>query len=154
VANSTWYHLFVIERTDTGVVDELCSTSATAPTLPTNYTKKRRIGSFKTDASAHILAFTQYGAANRRQYLWVNQGTDNNAVALNNGTNTSITLASVPAGIKVDALFDVVIQAGITGPTVGIFAVDNTNFTANGSVSRISSTNNASQFTVRTSTSQ
>src|SRR5579872_1429376 len=56
VAASTWYHVFVIERTDTGAVDELCSTSATAPTFPTSYTKKRRIGSFKTDASSHIIA--------------------------------------------------------------------------------------------------
>ncbi len=61
LATSTWYHLFVIERTDTGVVDELCSTSATSPTLPSPYTKKRRVGSFKTNSLAHILAFIQVG---------------------------------------------------------------------------------------------
>ena len=103
VANSTWYHLFVIERTDTGVVDELCSTSATAPTLPTSYTKKRRIGSFKTDASGHILAFTQRGSGNRRQYIWASSVLDVNGLGVNNGSSTTVTLPSIPNGIKVDA---------------------------------------------------
>lgn len=65
VAN-TWYHLFVIARVDTGVVDELCSTSATSPAFPAGYTKKRRIGSFETDANAHILGFSQVGD----KFMW------------------------------------------------------------------------------------
>jgi hypothetical protein len=115
VANATWYHLFVIERTDTGVVDELCSTSAAAPTLPTNYTKKRRIGSFKTDGSAHILAFTQSGTGNRREYLWGNGVADVMASALNNSSRILATLSSVPAGIKVDAIFNAGDNAGVIG---------------------------------------
>jgi hypothetical protein len=59
VGNNTWYHVFLIMRMDTLVVDALFSTSATAPTMPSGYTKKRRIGSILTDGSAHILAFTQ-----------------------------------------------------------------------------------------------
>src|SRR5260370_140508 len=51
IADNTWYHVFAIERTDTGVVDALISLSPTAPTLPANYTKKRRIGSIRTDAT-------------------------------------------------------------------------------------------------------
>src|SRR6266851_926625 len=58
---STWYHVYQIKRTDTNVVDFLISTSASAPTMPANYTKKRRIGSFKTDGSGNIIAFTQVG---------------------------------------------------------------------------------------------
>src|SRR5439155_4649676 len=34
VAASTWYHVYIIQRTDTGVVDGLLSTSASAPTMP------------------------------------------------------------------------------------------------------------------------
>jgi hypothetical protein len=45
VANDT-YHVFLIMRLDTGVVDALFSVSPTAPTMPANYTLKRRIGSF------------------------------------------------------------------------------------------------------------
>src|SRR5438045_63638 len=109
VANSTWYHLFVIERTDTGVVDELCSTSATAPTMPTSYTKKRRIGSFKTDGSAHVLGFTQYGAANVREYVWVAGVEDQSAASVPNGSRSLLTLASVPAGIKVVAIVNITV---------------------------------------------
>jgi len=109
VATATWYHLFVIERTDTGVVDELCSTSATAPTLPTSYTKKRRIGSFKTDGSAHILAFTQYGTGTIRQYLWASAPRDQNGAAVPTGTPSLFTLASLPSGIKVRAILNITI---------------------------------------------
>ena len=61
IANSTWYHVFLIKRLDTNVVDILVSLSATSPTLPTNYTVFRRIGSMKTDGSAHWVKFTQSG---------------------------------------------------------------------------------------------
>lgn len=59
VANGT-YHIFLIKRTDTGVVDILCSTSAIAPTMPASYTIKRRIGSILR-ASAAIVLFVQDG---------------------------------------------------------------------------------------------
>ena len=99
LAASTWYHLFVIARTDTGAVDELCSTSATAPTLPTNYTKKRRIGSFKTDGAAHILAFVQNGD----EFLWKTSTPDVNSVAI--GTTALAPTLTVPTGVQVNALF-------------------------------------------------
>jgi len=109
IAASTWYHLFVIERTDTGVVDELCSTSATAPTLPTSYTKKRRIGSFKTDGSAHVLGFTQYGMGNTREYVWAAAVEDQSAASVPNGSRSLLTLASVPAGIRVAVIVNVTV---------------------------------------------
>jgi hypothetical protein len=59
-AANTTYHVWLIKRSDTGVVDALFSTSATAPTMPTNYTHKRRIGSCIRLANT-ILAFTQVG---------------------------------------------------------------------------------------------
>jgi hypothetical protein len=109
VAASTWYHLFLIERTDTGVVDELCSTSATAPTLPTSYTKKRRIGSFKTDGTSHILAFMQYGNGPIRQYLWLSAPRDQSNAAIPVGTPNLFALASVPSGIKVRAILNIAV---------------------------------------------
>jgi len=42
-ANGTWY-VWVIHRPDTAVTDVLFSLSSTAPTMPANYTKKKRIG--------------------------------------------------------------------------------------------------------------
>ena len=54
LAANTQYYVWLIKRTDTGVVDVLFSLSASSPTLPTNYDKKRVIGSFKTGATAVI----------------------------------------------------------------------------------------------------
>lgn len=61
VANTTWYHLWLIKRSDTGVVDALFSTSATTPTMPASYDYKRRIGAVLTDGSANILGYYQIG---------------------------------------------------------------------------------------------
>jgi len=61
IANSTWYSVWEIMRTDTGVVDVLISTSATAPTMPASYTRKRRIGWIKTNGSAQWFTFLQIG---------------------------------------------------------------------------------------------
>jgi len=52
IAANTTYHIFAILRSDTGVTDYLFSLSATAPTLPTNYDFKKRIGSWRTDGSS------------------------------------------------------------------------------------------------------
>lgn len=57
IANGT-YHVWLIMRSDTGVVDVLFSTSASSPTMPTNYDYKRRIGSIIRSGGA-ILAFVQ-----------------------------------------------------------------------------------------------
>jgi hypothetical protein len=95
IANTT-YHVWLIQRSDTGVVDALFSTSATAPTMPTNYDRKRRIGSIMR-ISATIRAFTQIGdvfklAAHIADY----SSTASRAEAL-------LTL-SVPVGIRVSPI--------------------------------------------------
>lgn len=60
IANNT-YHMFLIMRIDTGVVDVLLSLSATAPTMPANYTKKWIIGSIIRSGGT-IVAFKQANA--------------------------------------------------------------------------------------------
>ncbi len=67
VTTATWYHVFLITRPDTGVVDALFSASATAPTMPVNYTKKRRLGAMLTDGSSNLVAFIQDGD----EFAWV-----------------------------------------------------------------------------------
>lgn len=59
-ANSTWYAVFAISKAD-GTSDFLFSTSSTAPTMPSGYTNKRRIGWIKTDSSGNIIGFYQKG---------------------------------------------------------------------------------------------
>lgn len=53
------YYIWLIARSDTGVVDALCSLSSTAPTMPTNYDFKRLIGWFKR-VGGTIVAFHTY----------------------------------------------------------------------------------------------
>ncbi len=59
IAN-TLYYVWLIKRSDTAVVDVLFSTSATSPTMPTNYTLKRRVGEIYR-SSATIRPFKQSG---------------------------------------------------------------------------------------------
>lgn len=56
VGNSDYY-VWLIARSDTGVVDSLCSLSSTAPTMPTNYDFKALVGWFKR-VGGTIVAFT------------------------------------------------------------------------------------------------
>jgi hypothetical protein len=98
LAASIWYHVFLIERIDTGVVDVLISTSATAPTLPTSYTRKRRIGSIFADTSAHILAFTQLGD----QFLWTVPILSIGGTSAI-GTTPGLINVPAPAGVKTTA---------------------------------------------------
>lgn len=111
--NQTW-HVFVIERTDTAVVDILFSQSATAPTLPTNYTKKRRIGAFRTDGSAAILPFVQYAD----EFYWTTPPTIDVSAA-NPGTAAVTRTLTVPTGIQVLAI----VEVGINNQSTNDIAV-------------------------------
>lgn len=97
IANTTWYHVHLIKRVDTGVVDVLISTSATAPTLPTNYTLSRRIGSMKTNGSAQWMKFVQDGDV----FTWDTPTLDVSVV--NPGTAAVTRALSVPLGVRVEA---------------------------------------------------
>lgn len=109
IANSTWYHFYVVRRPDTGVVDVLFSTNATTPTLPTNYTQYRRIGSGKTNGSAQWTSFVQVGD----YFHWLSPVADVNTVGL--GTSTTLYTLSVPPGVQVQAR----LQATVTHAAVG-----------------------------------
>lgn len=61
IANSTWYFFHVIRRPDTGVVDVLISMSATAPTMPTNYTQRRLLMAWRTNGSGQWEDWYQAG---------------------------------------------------------------------------------------------
>lgn len=108
IANNTWYHFFEIERPDTGVVDALFSLSASSPTMPTNYTLKRRIGSARTNGSAQWTKFTQTGDT----FIWDTAVTDANSVAIATGSRSLRTL-TVPTGVAVKALY----RAGLNSAT-------------------------------------
>lgn len=103
-----WYYVFLIERADTGVVDVLCSLSATAPTMPANYGNKRRIGAFFRTGGA-IKAFVQVDD----RFMWkvpVNDITQGNP-----GTSAQTPTLTIPP-IRVDA--DILVVLTDTTPAV------------------------------------
>jgi hypothetical protein len=127
VANSTWYHFFEIMRPDTGLVDVLFSLSATAPTLPANYTLFRRIGSAKTNGSGQWTLFTQNGD----EFLWdVQLGDINTAVQ---STTAILYTLTVPTGIRVNALFAAEISQASASTVVFLSSPDQSDQAASGS---------------------
>lgn len=97
IANSTWYHVYLIERTDTGITDILVSLSASAPTLPASYTLYRRIGSIQTDGSAHWQAFKQIGD----EFIWTKSALDTFNSPYTVTTSSVLRTTGCPTGINV-----------------------------------------------------
>jgi hypothetical protein len=111
IATNTWYHVYLIKRPDTGVVDVLLSTNATTPTLlPTNYTLFRRIGSMRTNASSQWTLFLQIGD----EFIWDTPPIDISASGL--GAVSTLFALTVPLGVSV--LARVRYQIGTTSGTM------------------------------------
>lgn len=95
---STWYHVYLIMRVDTNVVDVLFSENASTPTLPTNYTLFRRIGAVYNDSGGNIRAFFQDGDV----FLWNIMPFDSNAT---NQAQTAVARTiSTPLGLRCVAM--------------------------------------------------
>lgn len=114
VANNTWYYVYQIQRSDTGVVDYLLTTTFGSPTMPANYDRKRFIGEIKTAAaSTNILTFTQTG----NSFVWGVVVQDISIGTL--GTSAALqTLPSVPSGHVVQAYLRAEIFKGGAVPLV------------------------------------
>ena len=100
IANTT-YHIFLIKRPDTGVVDIAADSSASGANIAANtnaaYTLKRRIGSI-VRASNAIKGFVQDGD----DFMWKSPSADVGAGnATNPGTSAVTRTLIVPNGIRV-----------------------------------------------------
>ena len=124
IAASTWYHVFAIVVS--GAADIYFDTSVTAANKPAGTTAFRRIGSFKTDASAHILAFVQMGD----YFWWVSNNTDDVSGAALGATATSFTV-NVPPGVNVLAnwVCSVFVTSGNSSGNIRIYDPTLTDFT-------------------------
>jgi hypothetical protein len=102
IANNTWYHVWLIKRTDTGVVDVLTSLSASSPTMPGSYTLKRRIGAIRTDGSAQWIKFFQYGD----DFTWdvPIQSYSNGSVGTSRITNVTCHVPALKVQAKLSAI--------------------------------------------------
>ena len=159
IANTT-YHVFLIMRPDTGVVDVAFDTSATGANLSANtnvaYTKKRRIGSILRESAA-IVGFVQDGQFFQRKTAVLD-------VAANNpGTSAVSRTLSVPSGIRVRALVNVGLDISTPGGALYLSDLDATDSAPSltaaplGQIGRDFSTGNLNQVSgsimVRTNTS-
>ena len=143
--------MYLIERIDTAVVDVLISLSATSPALPTNYTKKRRIGSMKTNGSMQWTKFTQLGD----EFLWDVRVNDVNGLA----TLTSATLVTLglPTGLQLRAQFTLRVDYGSGAAAVLITSPDESDQAASAQIQTVTAAANGtpatSSLTIRTNTS-
>lgn len=116
IAANTWYHVYIIERTDTAVVDVLISTNATTPTMPTSYTVKRRIGSIKTDATPNIISFFQNGDT----FLWSTMPALDLS-SLQASTTAALVTVQTPPGVRTEGIFHIgILNNGAGAQTAGV----------------------------------
>ena len=89
-ASNTWYYVFVIYNTNTGAVSAVFSANSNAPTYPSGYGKRRRIGSVRNDADKNMLRFVSVGRYDCKKITY-NEDKDTILKVLNNGNATSYT---------------------------------------------------------------
>lgn len=119
-ANSTWYHVWLIRRSDTGVVDALFSTSATSPTMPANYDQKALIESVLTDGSGNIRAFINRGDT----VEWAARISDLNTTSPS--TSEALLTVSTPPGRSVEWRGTLFVNNTATNTRLSVGAADGT----------------------------
>lgn len=129
-AASTWYHIWVIGKTD-GTKAGLLSLSSTAPTMPSGYTYKAYAGAIYNDASSNFIKIYQ-------KEKWVARDTRN---VLTAGTATTPTAIDITTAVPPTAK-----------KAIGLFWIHYVSTNRNLSVcARVSSTN-LNIFTTNTTT--
>lgn len=96
-AASKSYHAFVIAKAD-GTAARIASLSATAPSLPSGYVYKRRLGMWLSDASVHLVPILQMG----QDFIFATPF-KNLAQAGSLGINAVLQASGVPTGVSVRA---------------------------------------------------
>ena len=116
VANSDYY-IFAIARTDTGVVDYLCSLSSTAPdtTLVPDYNRMRLIGWYKRAGGTVVAFLTFETTGGGLNFIWVVPTTD---VSVANGLTTTERTDAVRVPLNVSTIAHV--QGGFADNGVAI----------------------------------
>ncbi len=95
--SNTTYHVFAICKNGGADPDVLFSTSLSSPTMPSLYTKKRRIGSILTDGSGNIRGFVQTGDF----FQWKSRIT----ASWDDTSSRTPVAIGVPTGLKFAVLF-------------------------------------------------
>jgi hypothetical protein len=155
-ASDTDYYIWLINRSDTDVTDVLFSTSATAPTMPTNYNYKRLIGWFKR-ASGAIVAFKTYETSGGGlEFEWAVPRLDVN-LATTLTTSRRTDALSVPLAFSTTAHINVSADHGATPFIAWIYNPDQTDSAPSSTAAPLANINysaagtNVSDHRIRTS---
>lgn len=157
IANSTWYHVFAI--INAGAFDVYFDTSAAGANAPASTTAKRYIGSFKTDGSAHIIAFIQLG----QMFFWTLPVNDISSGGSSTAALTAFTtplgfitfpvlnLASAETGTGLTRIWSPLLGSSFSGSAPGIGNPTSTGTTGWPPIST-NATNTSSQLYVQVTT--
>lgn len=142
VASDTFYAVLVIYNPSTQATDALFTVDPGAPTLPSGFTKYRRLGWVRTDGSSNIRPFFQHGDT----FRLLTRIADVNAVTI--GTSASLHTLTVPGNLI--ALLDVTVTASTSGTYALITDPDETDATVASGASNIgdSGTGNSAHMAV------
>lgn len=122
VGNSDYY-IWLIARSDTGVVDALFSLSSTAPTMPANYDFKRLIGWFKRTAGVIVLFHTYETSGGGLELTWDVPTLDINLSATLT-TSRRTDAVKAPQNFSTIAHLNVVTQDAAAGSVAWIYCPD------------------------------
>ena len=95
IAANTWYYVWAIWNPSTTTDASLLSLSSTAPTMPSGYTKKRRVGSVRSDGSSDFLHYETASGTGKQRRIKYEEG----LFALSGGSATSFTDVSMATGV-------------------------------------------------------
>lgn len=155
VGNSDYY-IWLIARSDTGVVDALFSLSSTAPTMPTNYDFKRLVGWFKRVGGTIVAMHVYETEGGGIELSWDVPTLDINI------TGGTLSTARRTDAVKVPLNFSTIARVNIHlddagGAVVDVCSPDQTDAAPSASVAPLSSdlvnaaTNDNRQLRIRTS---
>jgi hypothetical protein len=120
LANNTWYYLWIIYNPSTDTIAGLASTSSTAPTMPSGYTAKARLGANRTGGSATFNRVRQLGR--RAQYVVTAGSPTPNLPSMSSGTQTQWTAVAtgsfVPSTASMIAIVGVAVSSASASATV------------------------------------
>lgn len=100
-----WYYIYVIYNPTTTTYAGLLSLSSTSPTMPSGYTKYRRIGSVINNGSSDFFMFDYKSDLGRERYCSYDEEDEDNIEMLTNGAATSWTDIYCGARIPPTGLF-------------------------------------------------
>jgi hypothetical protein len=114
VAADTWYYGYAIYDPTNDLSDFLISASPTSPTMPTDYTKKRRIKGafFKTNSSSNIIQFFQVN----NTYIFAGTApAEGNLVSATSQVGSTATLSGAFPAIACKATMTIGLSLTTTG---------------------------------------